>query len=247
MAQGHPGVYSAGRAPCPQRMGTILVRDAHAGPLKGVGSVQRLRPLPCAPLCTGGAPCPVGAAASRTAGTLRLGTVEPTKPALLGGEGCSACPGESRLGSPACCRCQTPARSPARGLKPASRRGGGAAARAQAVAGSAAQRSAAAAEAGLCAKGSRNGSARAPLSLAFRSGSGVVLGVRQEIRTPGVHVCRWGCREGAGRDVGVGWGLQGSVLPTPTSLCRRDGLCVGVGGWTVCLGRTCLQRGTTEG
>lgn len=52
---------------------------------------------------------------------------------------------------------------------------------------------------------------------------------------------------GAGcRDSGVG-GLLGSVLPTPTSLCRRDGLCVGVGGWTVCLGRTCLQLGTTEG
>lgn len=52
---------------------------------------------------------------------------------------------------------------------------------------------------------------------------------------------RWGCREGggAGRDAGVEGGLQGSVFPTPTSLCRRDGLCIGVGGWTVWVGPVC--------
>lgn len=37
-----------------------------------------------------------------------------------------------------------------------------------------------------------------------------------------------------------GWrGLQGSVLPIPTSLCRMDGLCVSVGGWTVWVGLVC--------
>lgn len=133
-------------------MGTVLVREAHSGQTRGVRSVQPLHPLLRAPLCTGGTPRALwGRQRAGPQGRPGWGLWNPRRPAQLGGGGCSACPGEPRLGSPACNWCQAPARSPARGLKPASR--GRRRGRRQ---WRGAQRSTEAAEAGLCAKGSRN-------------------------------------------------------------------------------------------
>lgn len=78
----------------------------------------------------------------------------------------------------------------------------------------------------------------AALPLAFHR-SRVVLGVRHEIRTPGAHVCRWGCREGAGRDARDAEGASGFGTSDTTGLCRTDGLCVSVGGWTLWVGLVC--------
>lgn len=223
-------------------MGTVLVREAHSGQTRGVRSAQPLHPLLSAPLCTGGTLRALwGRQRAGPQGRPGWGLWNPRSPAQLGGGGCSACPGEPKLGSPACNRCQGPARSPERGLKPASR------GRRRGRAGSGGERSAA-------QQRQKLGSA---LKVAAKICQGAALlslpqprvagstARDQNPRSPRVQV---GMPRGGGAGCrGLVVGLLGSVLPTPTSLCRRDGLCVGVGGWTVCLGRTCLQCGTTEG
>lgn len=186
-----------GLAPCPQRMGIVLVREAHAGQPRGVRSLLPPRPLPCAPLCTGGVLCALwGRQRAGPQGSPGWGLWSPQRPAQLGGRGCSTCPGEPRLGSPACTRCQAPARSPARGLKPASR--GRRRGRRQ---WRGAQRSSVAAEAGLCAKGSRKDLdlPGVPHSLALRSCVVLSAPRDQNLRSPRAQVgLPRGGRGGAG-------------------------------------------------
>lgn len=73
-----------GFAPCPQRMGTVLVRESICWPAQGCEIGAASVPTPqCAPLHRWHPACPVGAAASRTAGTPKLGAVEPAEPGLV--------------------------------------------------------------------------------------------------------------------------------------------------------------------
>lgn len=73
-----------GFAPGPQRMGTALVRENICWPAQGCEI--RAASVPTsqyAPLHRWHPACPVGAAASWTAGTPKLGSVEPAEPGLV--------------------------------------------------------------------------------------------------------------------------------------------------------------------
>lgn len=73
-----------GLAPCPQRMGTGLVSERTCWPAQRceISAPSELTPLG-APLHRWHPACLVGAAASRTAGTPKLGAVEPSEPSLV--------------------------------------------------------------------------------------------------------------------------------------------------------------------
>lgn len=144
-AQGHRGVCSEARvcAPVPSEWVQFCSERAYAGQPRDVRShvEQPLRPLPSAPLCTGGTLRALwGRQRAGPQGHPSWGLWSLPSPAWLGAGGCSACPGEPRLGSPV----QIGARCPPSCLFSSAGAGAGiqgAAARAQAVAGCAAQRS----------------------------------------------------------------------------------------------------------
>lgn len=133
--------WGQGLRPVPSEWVQSWSDRAHAGQPRGVRSGQPLCPLPSAPLCTGGTPRALwGRQRAGPQGLPSWGLWRLLNPSRLGAEGCSACPGEPRLGSQA----QAGARCPPSCLFPSAGAGAriqGAAARAQAVAGCAAQRS----------------------------------------------------------------------------------------------------------
>lgn len=212
---------------------------AHAGQPRGVRSGQPLCLLPSAPLCTGGTPRALwGRQRAGPQGLPSWGLWSLPSPSWLGAGGCSACPGEPRLGSPAPSRCQVPVFLPflERGGWSPHPGGGGEGAGSGGVRCSAQQRrqkqgSALKVAAAICQGAALPG---LPQPRGARSAPG-----DQNPRSPRVQV---GMPRGGGAGC-PGWrGLQGSVLPIPTDqpLSHEWAVCVSVGGWwTVWVGLVC--------